>query len=350
MAESKEEDLSQTLYSVFHEGLELFNKVSNTNEPMNSPEVQMDVKKAIANLEQATRLVSLADIFSKNEELEELATNNIQYLLLPALLGFLTAKLTSRDRKEILDVAEIYLKDFLHRTNDYKLSNYKFEMADEGQQEKSNTFKTEFEELAYAVNTRATKIQKYKQHKELKNHLESLKKNVENEHADEDIKRQYFLTMLKVFIHDVVDDLESIKMEKPLLEHMAKIKQEGLPKPKRQPPPPLKPIIITKDKIQKAVYGAGYPSLPTMTVDEFYEKKIADGLFPDPSKPKPSNSPMNLQQASLAGINLNDEDKEAEDLEKKIEEDDAEYLERLKARDEYRDEHRRGWGNRMNRS
>lgn len=50
------------------------------------------------------------------------------------------------------------------------------------------------------------------------------------------------------------------------------------PKPKqKERSTPLKPVIITRDAIQKAVYGAGYPSLPTMTVEEFYDKRVKEG-------------------------------------------------------------------------
>lgn len=38
------------------------------------------------------------------------------------------------------------------------------------------------------------------------------------------------------------------------------------------------------------------------------------------------------------------------DEEKKIEADDEEYLNRQRAKDEYKDTHKRGWGNRYNRS
>ncbi|KAF7281047.1 immunoglobulin binding protein Tap42 [Rhynchophorus ferrugineus] len=338
------EDVAKTLHTIFHEGLDLYNKISNSNQPTNCPEIQRDVKKAIGILEQATRLVSVADIFSTNESIEELATNDIQYLLLPALLGLLTIKITSRSRKEVLDVGEVYFKDFLQRTNNYGLSNYQCNKS----QDDDNSSKTELELLARAVNTRANKIQRFQEQKNLKTQLENLKKNVENEHADEDIKRNYFLTMIKVFIHDIVDELASMEMEKPILEHMANLKNDDLPKPKREPPPPLKPIIITRDAAQKAIYGAGYPSLPTMTVQEFYDKRVAEGVFPDPNKPK--TGPMSLQEAALAGMSLNKEDKEEEDLENKIEEDDEENIERMRAKDEYHDEHRRGWGNRMNRS
>ena len=42
---------------------------------------------------------------------------------------------------------------------------------------------------------------------------------------------------------------------------------------------PLRPFIITKDHIQKTVYGLGYPSIPTMTIEEFFDKKVEEGTL-----------------------------------------------------------------------
>jgi hypothetical protein len=44
----------------------------------------------------------------------------------------------------------------------------------------------------------------------------------------------------------------------------------------------LKPVIITRDSMQKQVYGLGYPSLPTFTVDEWYTQMTDEGWFPKP--------------------------------------------------------------------
>ena len=44
--------------------------------------------------------------------------------------------------------------------------------------------------------------------------------------------------------------------------------------------PYKRPFIITKDQLQKAVFGAGYPSVPVMSIDEFYESSVAAGDFP----------------------------------------------------------------------
>ncbi|CAH1163312.1 unnamed protein product [Phaedon cochleariae] len=343
------ESNSQSLTSIFKGGLDIYNDVTNSNLPMNSPDIQVNIKKAMKIFEDATRLVSLAGIFSKNEGVNEVATNDLQYFLLPALLGSLTLKLTTGQRKDIVNVAEIYFKDFLSRCNDYGLSNYQIS-GDQDKDEIDHAVRerTEFEKLEMAVNTRAKKIQRFAEQKELKSRLTDLKKNMENEHVDEDIKRNYFITMIKLFIHEAIDELNSIDMEKPILEHMANMKLDEKPLPKRPPSAPLKPIIITKDEVQKAVFGAGYPSLPTMTVQEFYDKRVADGVFPDPDK-KPTGTGSLLEAAS-AGVKLYDDDLEDAKKDNLEETDDDENIARMRAKDEYKDDHRRGWGNRMNRS
>ena len=39
----------------------------------------------------------------------------------------------------------------------------------------------------------------------------------------------------------------------------------------------FRPFIITKDMLQKQVYGLGYPGMPTVTIEEFMDEKIEMG-------------------------------------------------------------------------
>lgn len=74
--------------------------------------------------EDATRLVSIVNMFSNNENFEEVATENVKYFLLPALLGTLTTKICGTDdRMHIVQVAEIYFIDFLKRLKAYGLTD-----------------------------------------------------------------------------------------------------------------------------------------------------------------------------------------------------------------------------------
>lgn len=89
---------------------------------------------------------------------------------------------------------------------------------------------------------------------------------------------------------------------------------------------------------QAKVFGAGYPSLATMSVDEWYEQHRKHGAMPDQGIP----SRVVVEKDTDA------KDMEEEDKEKKAENDDEESL--LKARnwDDWKETHRRGYGNRHN--
>jgi len=86
-------------------------------------------------------------MFSENESFEEVATENIKYFLLPALLGKLTTKICGNDdRMHLVKVAEIYFVDFLKRLKTYGLTDVKIpeinstdEKDDDGNSSTSNT-------------------------------------------------------------------------------------------------------------------------------------------------------------------------------------------------------------------
>ncbi|EEC11014.1 conserved hypothetical protein [Ixodes scapularis] len=91
--------------------------------------------------------------------------------------------------------------------------------------------------------------------------------------------REYYLVLLRYWVNNAIEELRSIEEEKPILQYMAQMKAEGA-QSRRAPVPqksqPLRPIIITKNELQKQVYGVGYPSIPSMTVDEFYAKRYPE--------------------------------------------------------------------------
>lgn len=278
-----------------------------------------------------------------------MATADIQYLLLPVLLGKFTSHIVSRERKDLIRITEIYYKDFLQRTNDYGLSNYKLEEENEDKnKEKKGKNKNKKMSVTEACKFRDMKVKQYSDKKKFKTLVTDLKQRLDN--ADDETKREYYLNLIQYFICIAIEELGFLHMEKDMLEKMAKLgPRASKPPANNAPPKPLQAVIITKDMVQKAVYGAGYPSLPTYTVQEFYDNRVRDGIFPDPNQPRAG--PMSLQEASLAGLSLEDDkEKEKEEEETKIEEDDDEHLKSKRDEDDYKDDHRRGWGNRANRS
>ncbi|XP_072947512.1 immunoglobulin-binding protein 1 family member C [Epargyreus clarus] len=331
-SQSKDED---SLKDVFDIAMKMYKSLEDSNEDTGSEMKQRTIKTAISKFEEATNLVSLSGMFSKNESLEELPTEHLQYLLLPALLGTLVLKICGQSRKEHITVAEVYFKDFLQRCKDYGVTDVEIPQPDQAVDKPLN----EKAKITQMVQSREAKIKRYKEMKELEKKLSTLSKAMAESNVDDETKREYFITMLNSYVNQALDELNSIEQEKPILEYMAK---HGAEKRPREPVRPLKPVIITRDALQKAVFGAGYPSLPSMTVEEFYDKRVRDGVFP------PSAS--NIPHATIENPDADADEDEQVRKERLVEEEDPEELERQRNMDEYKDDHRRGWGNRYNRS
>ncbi|XP_046474933.1 immunoglobulin-binding protein 1b isoform X1 [Neodiprion pinetum] len=350
-----EEKDVESLSQIYDEGFALFNSINKSQEATNSPKIQSEVRRAMSMFEDATRLVSMTDMFSVNESFEEVATANIKYFLLPALLGTLTLKICgTSDRLHIVDVAEIYYNDFLKRLKHYGLIDFVIPEKKSSEENSVRKPMSNAELITSMVSTRNTKLQRFKEQKELESRLETLTENMRNPNIDEESKREYYVTLINSYVNQALDDLSSIASERPIIEHMIKVGHSDPlaaqnPRKSKLPGVKLKPIIITRDELQKQVYGAGYPSLPVLTVQEFYEKRIRDGDWPDPSQ-RNQVSGKCLQNIPPNTDELKEEDIEEEQKENQVEKDDPQLLAQARAMDEYKDTHRRGWGNRSNRS
>lgn len=86
----------------------LFSREFQNKSPCCFVCLQEILRKCIGLFEDSTRLVSLAGMFSKNENYEEIPTDCLRYLLLPFFLGQLTTKLCVVDRKNVVDTAKVY--------------------------------------------------------------------------------------------------------------------------------------------------------------------------------------------------------------------------------------------------
>ncbi|TRZ01477.1 hypothetical protein DNTS_031891 [Danionella cerebrum] len=292
------------LSDLLDRGWKLFEEVDTTNEPSSSNPVQVKVKRAILQLEEATRMVSQLELFSRNEALEEVSTADLKYLLLPALLGALTMKQANASKRlEHVQAARVYFMDFLRRCKDYDISSFQLPTDSKG------TVETPAEEanpsvpvpmsqpdLIAMATQRQAKIERFKQRKDTEAKLKEIRGLVESGSADEEV---------------------------------------SAPQPSPPKRPPMKPFILTKDAVQAKVFGAGYPSLPTMTVDDWYEQHRKKGCLPDQGIPRST-------------ADGDPEEDERAERERKEENDDEEALQKARDWDDWKDTHRRGYGNRKN--
>ena len=338
----------ESLTCIFLKGLALHDRLQESAEDFRSEAFQNEVRKGIMLLEDCTRMVSLLELFSTNEQHTEVSTQSLKYFLLPVLLGNLNAKLQEdhERRLEMINIIQTYYMDFLARIRDYEIIDWELPKLSQG--EESAPPPSGPPDLAKMNAERDQKLRRYKQKKELDSQLQDLKVAAENEHRDDETVRKYYLTLIRTSALSCMDEISSYEMEKPILAHMAKLRKGEVVdiKPNKPKPRPLKPIIITKDKIQKEVFGMGYKNLPVLSIEEFYEQRVRDGWFPDPATVKANSLIDQANQDPEVIKQKEDEEEREKDL--KEEQDDEEELARKRNWDEYKDDHKRGEGNMHN--
>ncbi|XP_061862502.1 immunoglobulin-binding protein 1 [Colius striatus] len=326
-------------------GRRLWEEVESGSEPSSgAPAVQEKVRQGLDALRRAAAMVEQLELFSDNEELEEIASADLKYVLLPALLGALTLKQVDQSRRmEHLESARQQFWRFLKLCSSYGLGSFSLPpatspTAEEEAGSPSPGGPAAQPNLVAMAASRQAKIERYKQKKELENRLASLATFVESEQADEDQIREFYILQIQKWINTSLEEVESIDQEMVILRSRGTAKQPSAAPhgASRQARAPLKPFILTRDAAQAKVFGAGYPALPTLTVDDWYEQRRRHGVVSNQSTP---------QRAAAGG---SDEDLQKQQQEKKEEEDDEEALQKAREWDEWKDTHPRGYGNRQN--
>lgn len=329
----------QKLSEVFNEAWDLHERLDSSEFSTGSGEYQTQLTKCIQLLERATLMVNDLSLFSQNETVEEISTSDVRYLLLPGLLGDLTIRITTDERMDILNRSKVYWKDFLARCKCYALTDE--DIPEEPPRERPQV--TGPPDLKAMEANRAAKIKRYKEKKEVESKMQHIGTRKYISQKDEETQREYYLLMLQCWILKALEELPGIYQEMEMLEFMSKRRERGeLNEPSSaaaatEPrPKPLKPFVLLRDKLQAQVFGAGYPSLPTMTMEEYFQKEIDEGKIQlDSRNPGPQDEAK---------------EKEAIDIRKEleVETDDPAALQKAREWDDWKDDHKRGWGNRDN--
>jgi len=326
------DDCDSDLNSKFNEADELAQFVRTSILPSTDELLRTKSFRGIELLEYCTKLVSSLQLFSKNETIEDVSTLSVKYLLLPYLLGELTNNLPVADigaRKSYLESAIIYYRDFVDRCRLLSII------------EEHSTY----ESNRNHIDVRSEKIRKLKELKELNHKLDLLRKfEKERGEADEETTRNILMLRIKVAINEAQGLLSHLLAEKEMLDkRFEQTSPQEMPvETKRSENSLKKPaiLILTRDQIQKSVYGAGYPSVPTMTIDEWYDaqcQNASDTGLPERGIKSRTGDPELDSRLEM------EEKKELEEWQE--ERDDSSLLQKRRNFDDYKDDHRRGSGN-----
>uniref|UniRef100_A0A2I3GB47 Immunoglobulin binding protein 1 n=1 Tax=Nomascus leucogenys TaxID=61853 RepID=A0A2I3GB47_NOMLE len=285
-------------------GKQILDEVEVATEPAGSRIVQE---------KKAAEMLSQLELFSRNEDLEEIASTDLKYLLVLAFQGALTMKQVNPSKQHFIN----------HLTQCHCYHVVKFELPKAKNNSAENhtaNSSMAYPSLVAVASRRQGKIERYKQKKELEHKLPEMKSAVESGQADDERVCEYYLLHLQRWIDISLEEIESIDQE---------IK---IPRERDSSGEASSETLHSHSEHGPSQSGAGYPSLATMTVNDWYEQHRKYGALPD-------------QEIAKA---TPEEFRKAEHQEEKEEEDDEQTLYRAWEWDDWKDTHPRGYGNRQN--
>ncbi|PLN79161.1 TAP42-like protein [Aspergillus taichungensis] len=269
-----------------------------------------DVNETIAKFKECQRQVEMLSLFSTNEPLDDIATGDIQYLTVEYLLADLLQRSYNSDRESTLMSAFQNYERFLTRLYHYDILNDKDKKLYERYTANPRSFSLVLANDAAA--RRETKINRFREEKELKQKLEYLSNNQSTLQSDDDDVRRLYLAEIDLYIHQTFQTLDLLSQELTMLSSM-----RHMPKPEEQhqddsrrrngagesgyserlDPPlsqllqggkfgpilsregkPMQPFTLLdrRTQLQQGVFRSGH-NLPTMTIDEYLEEEHRRG-------------------------------------------------------------------------
>ncbi|KDR73530.1 hypothetical protein GALMADRAFT_616131 [Galerina marginata CBS 339.88] len=383
----------------------LFTRILNattklTNLPTIENETQELVGECLKDLRNLHSRVVELSMFSPNETLDDIATRDLVYLVVPYVFAEVQGRVKTparTDRMNSLVQVEKYLKNFIDLLEKYDL------VPDE----ERSLFDRKTADVADFGKRRELKINQYKKEKELKSRIETIRKRTgqippsyelptdldlvvsllpsaspkatkseeELDSETDEILRETTLLLLRLFYAHASSQLQTMEHELDLLRHAPPSPIIGPPddddrnkKRKEEdnewkldiPVPggpdgkgplmdadgrPLRPFTILpsdageRARLQAQVFGPGY-RLPTMSIDEYLEIERQRGNIITGGGPASQAAPTSSEQLAIEAEMDGTADGELkEETKRQKDENWARYT----------DENPRGAGNTMNR-
>jgi len=265
---------SNSLTIIFHTSQKNFKFIDESSLPSNSAEYQQKVNDNIESFKLALQIVQSESYFSKNEELEDVRTDVLQFLLIPYYLGELELKVVDKDRIFHLRQSQGHFTTFLNQAEHFRLIHTDdleaFHREDPPSAEQKR-------QEAISRHTRKKKVAQQLQ-KVISKRDKLLKDLGEEglEELDEEDHREEALALIQICILEAISQNSIVAQELSMLSQIQAMRNQGVDPldPTHRPPPQSNNIgnfTILKDgtrrEITKGVFQT--KNLPSMTVEEW---------------------------------------------------------------------------------
>ncbi|XP_055973318.1 immunoglobulin-binding protein 1-like isoform X1 [Sorex fumeus] len=342
------------LPELFEASRQLLDEVEVASEPTGSRAVQDKVLRGLALLQKAADMLAQLDLFRPHAALEEMASADLKYLAVPAFRGALAMKQVHAGRRlDHLQRAREHFVSYLTQCRHFRVADFELPppppprtAASEGPPARPAMADPS---LVTMASRRQAKIERYRLREEVEGRLAALRAAVESGQADEERVREYHVLHLRRWVGISLEEVEGIDQELRLLRQndpSGEASTAARPPPPARPP--MKPFVLTRNVAQARVFGAGYPSLASMTVSDWYEQHRRCGALPG-APGRAHAAPSGRRGAARPA----EEEREGKDDDDEEEEDDEEARTRRSRRrarewDDWKDTHPKGYGNRQN--
>jgi hypothetical protein len=321
-----------------------FNLVQKAWMEYEDCQVKVPYEEAVMILKRIEYSIIHLGMFSPNEELKELPTENLKYLLVPFYLADILGKLMT-DRRRNLALSKKYYDEFVKLCNHYELVT----------KEQRKQWKTIYDNAEYEP-SREDKIQSFKEKKELDYQIKNLEKI-----KDEQSQREILTLNIKMKIMKAIEDIRMANMAIQMEDYRDKMEKEKQQNPDKKEekfkPKPMKVWQIPgADKNPEQPYFMSNEHHGCQKCDPMYNLKHKQDLKETVFQPFYSQPEMTLDAfADLAMNEMAEQERQqkigqemaaAESL-RDPDRDEVVDAQNLKDRnwDDWKDAHEKGAGN-----
>ncbi|OCT45259.1 hypothetical protein CLCR_05990 [Cladophialophora carrionii] len=319
----------------------LFKQANNQQDELESldprtAQYKDTLQSIIHNLERCRQLIRQLSLFSTNEEVEDISTQDLQYLTVDCLLAEFKIKSYGADRLASLREAGELFENFLTLLDQYGLLAAPDRELYERFLEQKGSFRIVSTDSA--EEKRKIKIARFQEEKSLKQKLQYLRNESQKANVDDETIRSLHLADIALRVNNTFSSLDMISQEMDILSQM-RDSEPIIPSPvlpdqrapgrsdnyserldgpttmaglgKRGGPllspsgKPLQPFTLTdkRTQLRQGVFRPGH-SLPTMSIDEYLDEErrrggiIDGGGNADAAQPEPDEDNMDAVDAA----------------------------------------------------
>jgi immunoglobulin-binding protein 1 len=393
-----------SLSAEFNKAEILFHEIENSSLSPTDPQYRSRLQLAIRQCELVWELVQRADLVSKNEDIDDVTTFSLRYLIIPYYVGILYTKVSkSEERLSALQQAQKIFRSFLNLCDQLRLlhpNDVRYYHA--VLKEETNSGDVPWD----AQTIRAMKIERFKRLKETKLKLEELRaqttsnqtvaptdstlsrkkppdesNGMEDGDEDESLLREVRLLQLKIAACTALDELALVLQEIPLLQRAQQQSQRPTEPTKAVEAPAQRdrPLVATKIasvngrlvatplvlspsasdtapalpvavasrlQMQQEVFRPGWPQ-PTLTVEQAAEIEMqfrakGDATSSSGSSPATANATSKESSEPTSG---RDKEKATKSDDEDAPDYDAHGVYKKREWDDWKDDNPTGWGN-----